>query len=219
MAQANCVGLRLPLVRDSLPPRPAVGPDAQNVGQGQTLTAAPASDRHLLCASPVQGVRAAHCWSAPASGPWLTPSSLDRGAGRPQCRPRANFDGSTYLQPALPSRVTGSRGSGRQQCRLKLVCACLQAVVHSLLAGPRGRAPTECRPRVNCFGLRPPPTRTRDTRGERVSRSGERRLGCAAGLVKFNFTPGRRGHVHLERNNPPDLGWLSRTASVSDMRF
>ena len=55
--RANCVGLRLPPVRDSLPPRRAAGPGAQSVCQGLTVTAAPTPDPPSPSVSPVYGGR------------------------------------------------------------------------------------------------------------------------------------------------------------------
>ena len=67
--------------------------------------------------------------------PWLTPSSPGGGAGRPQCRLRANCDGCAYPWPAFP-RVPPVSGVGRLHCRPRANCdggAYLRTVAHSLL--------------------------------------------------------------------------------------
>ena len=91
-------------------------------------------------------------WSAklsPLAG-CLTPSSPGRrsGAGRPQCRLRANCDGCAYLRPAFPqcvtclrARSTGAAHSFRPRAYCD-GCAYLRSVSYSLLAGPQGRATT-----------------------------------------------------------------------------
>ena len=102
--RANCDGypyLRTVANSLSLPGRRAGHPQwqgAHSVGQGLTVTA------------------------APTSAPWLTLSSAGRGAGRPQCRPRANCDGCNYM---LTLSSLG-RGVGRPHCRPRANCAQLR---------------------------------------------------------------------------------------------
>ena len=114
----NCVDLRWPPLRVALFPRRASGSASHSVGQGLTVTAAPTPDPH----SPV--------------------CHLSQGAGRPQCRPRANCDGCTYFLTMNYSILAGS-GAGRPQCRPRANCdgfAHPRTVAHSLLptVSPKG---------------------------------------------------------------------------------
>ena len=100
-------------------------------------------------------------------------------------------------------------------------CAYLRTVAHSLLAVPRGRTPTVLAPAYcNGCAYRPVHPNTHAASTPRSQWAG----GSGRVMDWCRPAPRRLGHVRLERSivsrsTRYRLGWLSRTASVSDPRF